>query len=52
MSSLPDTVETVAGTGRDRALGAWCLTEISVAGLIAGALGVSAVLWLAVLAVL
>ena len=55
MSGAPDAVERIGGTGREgreEAPRAWCLTEMSVAGLIAGALGISAVLWLAVLAVI
>ncbi len=55
MSGTPDPVETMAAghhEGREGNLRAWCLSEMSVAGLVAGALGLCAVLWLAVLAVL
>ena len=55
MSDTPNSVEKIAGKGREgreRALRSWCLTEMSAAGLIAGALGISAVLWFSVLAVI
>ena len=52
MSGAPDAVERIVGRGRETGPRARCVSEMSGASLIAGAVGVSAVLWFAILAII
>ena len=52
MSRDPDAVERIVGRGHETVPRARCVSEMSGASLIAGAVGLSAALWLAILAII